>query len=151
MTLLKWIDQAKRVESRNMLMPTMETLFNGFFYNDLVSRDYAGYVPSVNITEKEDKYCIEVSAPGFDKSDFNVVVEDGLLKISGEHRSQNETDETSFVRKEFNYGSFTRQFNLKDVVDIDNIVAKYENGILRLELAKNEKLMAKNVKQIEIA
>ncbi|MBK8357367.1 MAG: Hsp20/alpha crystallin family protein [Saprospiraceae bacterium] len=151
MTLLKWIDPAKRVESRNMLMPTMETLFNGFFNNDLVSRDYAGYVPSVNITEKEDKYCIEVSAPGFDKSDFNVVVEDGLLKISGEHRSQNETDETSFVRKEFNYGSFTRQFNLKDVVDIDNIVAKYENGILRLELAKNEKLMAKNVKQIEIA
>ncbi|MBP9795870.1 MAG: Hsp20/alpha crystallin family protein [Chitinophagales bacterium] len=129
----------------------METLFNGFFNNDLVSRDYAGYVPSVNITEKEDKYCIEVSAPGFDKSDFNVVVEDGLLKISGEHRSENETDETSFVRKEFNYGSFTRQFNLKDVVDIDNIVAKYENGILRLELAKNEKLMAKNVKQIEIA
>ena len=142
MTLLKWIDPAKRVESRNMLMPTMETLFNGFFNNDLVSRDYAGYVPSVNITEKEDKYCIEVSAPGFDKSDFNVVVEDGLLKISGEHRSENETDETSFVRKEFNYGSFTRQFNLKDVVDIDNIVAKYENGILRLELAKNEKLMA---------
>ena len=136
MTLLKWIDPAKRVESRNMLMPTMETLFNGFFNNDLVSRDYAGYVPSVNITEKEDKYCIEVSAPGFDKSDFNVVVEDGLLKISGEHRSENETDETSFVRKEFNYGSFTRQFNLKDVVDIDNIVAKYENGILRLELAK---------------
>ena len=151
MTLLKWIDPAKRVESRNMLMPTMETLFNGFFNNDLVSRDYAGYVPSVNITEKEDKYCIEVSAPGFDKSDFNVVVEDGLLKISGEHRSENETDETSFVRKEFNYGSFTRQFNLKDVVDIDNIVAKYENGILKLELAKNEKLLAKNVKQIEIA
>ena len=151
MTLLKWIDPAKRVESRNMLMPTMETLFNGFFNNDLVSRDYAGYVPSVNITEKEDKYCIEVSAPGFDKSDFNVVVEDGLLKISGEHRSENETEEISYVRKEFNYGSFTRQFNLKDVVDIDNIVAKYENGILRLELAKNEKLKAKNVKQIEIA
>jgi HSP20 family protein len=151
MTLLKWIDPAKRVESRNMLMPTMETLFNGFFNNDLVSRDYAGYVPSVNITEKEDKYCIEVSAPGFDKSDFNVVVEDGLLKISGEHRSENETEEISYVRKEFNYGSFTRQFNLKDVVDIDNIVAKYENGILRLELAKNEKLLAKNVKQIEIA
>ena len=151
MTLLKWIDPAKRVESRNMLMPTMETLFNGFFNNDLVSKDYAGYVPTVNISEKTDKYCIEVMAPGFDKSDFNVVVEDGLLKISGEHRSQNETDETSFVRKEFNYGSFTRQFNLKDVVDIDNIVAKYENGILRLELAKNEKKKKKNVKQIEIA
>ena len=74
-----------------------------------------------------------------------------MLKISGEHRSENETEEISYVRKEFNYGSFTRQFNLKDVVDIDNIVAKYENGILRLELAKNEKLMAKNVKQIEIA
>ena len=151
MTLLKWIDPAKRVESRNMLMPTMETLFNGFFNNDLVSKDYAGYVPTVNISEKTDKYCIEVMAPGFDKSDFNVVVEDGLLKISGEHRSENETEEISYVRKEFNYGSFTRQFNLKDVVDIDNIVAKYENGILKLELAKNEKLLAKNVKQIEIA
>lgn len=151
MTLLKWIEPAKRVESRNVLMPTMETFFNGFFNNDLVSKDYAGHVPSVNIIEKTDKYCIEVSAPGFDRSDFNVVVEDGLLKISAEHRSETETEDISFVRKEFNYGSFTRQFNLKDVVDIDNIVAKYENGILRLELAKNEKVLAKSVKQIEIA
>lgn len=151
MTLINWIDPAKRVEKRNMLMPTFENLFSNFFNNDLISKDYAGHMPSVNITENENSYLIEVAAPGFEKSDFNVVVENGLLKISGEHRSEAEHQEKTFVRKEFNYGSFTRQFNLKDTVDEEKIAGRYENGILRLELTKSEKVLAKNARQIEIS
>jgi HSP20 family protein len=137
-------------ERRNILMPSMENLFSSFFGNDLMNKDYAGYVPSVNITENENSYSIEASAPGFDKQDFNVQIEDGILTIRGEHKQENTTKEKQFVRKEFNYGSFSRSFNLVDLVDEEKIDAKYENGILKIELPKNEKNRVKNSKQIQI-
>ena len=149
MTLIKWSSPAMGIERRNTLMPSMD-LFSRFFGNDLISKDYAGYVPSVNITENENSYSIEACAPGFEKKDFNVQVEDGVLTISGEHRHEGSTEHKQFVRREFNYGSFTRSFNLVDLVDEDKIDAKYENGILKIELPKNEKTKAKNLKQIQI-
>lgn len=151
MTLIKWKDPYKGLERRNLLMPSMENFFNDFFNTDLRSPDYAASLPSVNITETEKSYHIEVSAPGFEKKDFKLTVEDGALTISGEHKSEKNEQEKNFVRKEFNYGSFSRTFNLIDSINEEKIDAKYENGILRLELPKNEKAKAKNVKQIQIS
>jgi HSP20 family protein len=150
MTLIKWNSPAMGMEKRSMLMPSMENLFSSFFGNDLTSKDYAGYVPSVNIAETEHSYVIEASAPGFEKKDFNVQVEDGVLTVSGEHKTETTDQGKQFVRKEFNYGSFSRSFNLVDLVDENKIDAKYENGILKIELPKNEKTKAKNLKKIEI-
>src|SRR4051812_41353715 len=115
MTLIKWSSPSLGLEKRNTLMPSMENLFSSFFGNDLISNDYAGFVPSVNITENEDSYNVEAFAPGFEKKDFNVQVEDGVLTITGQHTQENTTTEKHFVRKEFNYGSFTRSFNLVDL------------------------------------
>ncbi len=151
MTLIKWNNPSKGLEKRNQLTPSLENFFNDFFNNNLMSKEYAGYVPSVNITENEKSYNIEVSAPGFDKNDFHVQVEDGVLTISGEHKTEKTDEGTNFVRKEFNMGSFVRSFNLVDLVDEEKIDAKYESGIVKLELPKNEKAKAKNVKQIKIS
>ena len=117
----------------------------------MIQKDYAGYVPTVNITESEKNYSIELSAPGFEKKDFNLSIEDGVLIISGTHNSEKVTEDKSFVRKEFNYGSFKRSFNLADLVDEDNIDAKYENGILKIDLPKNVKAQNENVKRINIS
>lgn len=150
MTLIKW-NPSMGLERRSMRTPSMENLFSSFFGNDLMLRDYAGYVPSVNITETEDRYHIEASAPGFEKNDFTVQVEDGLLTIAGEHKHESTTHEKQFVRKEFNYGSFTRSFNLADLVDENKIDARYENGILKIELPKREKNKSRNLKTIQIS
>lgn len=150
MTLIKMINPSVGLEKRNMLMPSMDNLFSSFFGNDLRNKDYASYVPSVNITENENSYSIEASAPGFEKKDFNVQIEDGILTISGEHKQEDTTQEKQFVRKEFNYGSFSRSFNLAELVDEEKIDARYENGILKIELPKNEKNKIKNLKQIQI-
>jgi HSP20 family protein len=150
MTLIKWNNPLMGREKQSRLMPDADSFFGSFFNNDLFQKDYAGYVPSVNITEKEDSYSIEVSAPGFEKKDFNISVQEQILTIAGTHSTEKATEEKSFVRKEFNYGSFSRSFNLADLVDEDKIDAKYENGILRIELPKSEKTKAKNVKQISI-
>jgi HSP20 family protein len=149
MTLIKW-NPLMGKERQNQLLPTAERFFESFFNNDLFQGGYASHVPSVNITEKEEGYSIEVSAPGFEKKDFNISVEEGILTISGAHSSENSSENKSFIRKEFNYGSFTRSFNLADLVNEDKIDAKYENGILKVELPKSEKTKAKNVKQISI-
>lgn len=152
MTLIKWKDLSnKGLERKNLLIPSMENFFNDFFNTGLLSREFAGYVPSVNITENEKSYNIEVSAPGFEKKDFNVQVEDGVLTISGEHKVEKNEEDKTFIRKEFNYGSFSRSFNLVDSIEEEMIDAKYENGILKLELPKNEKARLKNVKQIKIS
>lgn len=151
MTLIKWATPSKGTERRNLLSPSLENYLNDFFNNDLTSREFAGYVPAVNIIENEKSYNIEVSAPGFEKKDFNVQVEEGILTISGEHKTEKNETEQNFVRREFNYGSFSRRFNLVDLVDEEKIDAKYENGILKIVLPKNEKASAKNVKQIKIS
>lgn len=150
MSLIKW-KPANGLVKRDLMIPSLGSLFNDFFNDDVMLRDYAGHVPSVNITESEKSYSIEVSAPGFEKNDFNIKVEDGMLTVSGEHKTEKNEENKNFVRKEFNYGSFSRSFNLVDLIDEEKIDAKYENGILRIELPKNEKAIAKNTREIKIS
>lgn len=150
MTLIKWKNPSVGLEKTNSFAPPLENLFSNFFGDSFLSREYAGFVPAINISETENSYCIEASAPGFAKEDFKISIEDGVLTISGEHRSETKETHTNFVRKEFNYGSFSRSFNLVDLVDEENIAARYENGVLKLELPKNESKI-KKVKQIAIS
>jgi HSP20 family protein len=151
MTLIKWKRPANGMVRRDLMMPSLENLLSNFFSDDLMPGDYAGYVPSVNITESEKSYHIEVSAPGFEKKDFNVRIEDGVLTVSGEHKMEKNEEKKNIVRREFSYGSFSRSFNLIDLIEEEKIDAKYENGILKLELPKNETVKAQNVRQIAIS
>jgi HSP20 family protein len=151
MTLIKWKKPSTNgVARQDLMMPSLENLLGNFFNDDFMNRDYAGYVPSVNISENEKSYSIEVSAPGFEKKDFNVRIEDGVLTVSAEHKMERNEENKTFVRKEFNYGSFSRSFNMVDLIDEEKVDAKYENGILKLELPKSEKVKA-NVREIKIS
>ena len=150
MSLIKW-RPTNGLTKRDLMIPSLGGLFTDFFDDELMLRDYAGHVPSVNITENDKSYSIEVSSPGFEKNDFNVKIEDGMLTVSGEHKTEKNEENKNFVRKEFNYGSFSRSFNLVDLIDEEKIDAKYENGILKIELPKNEKAKTKNVKEIKIS
>jgi HSP20 family protein len=146
MTLMKLENPSEGLEKTNNLSMPFEDLFNVFF-DGLVSKEYAGFVPSVNIIEDNASYQIEVNAPGFEKEDFNVEVKKGMLTIRGKHSLKKEGNR-NFLRKEFNVGTFSRSFNLVGLVNEDNIAGKYENGILRLELPKSE---SARTKQIQIS
>lgn len=150
MTLIKWNSPSRAQERRNLWSPFINNQLNDLFFDeDFFSREFAGYVPAVNIIENEKKYSIEVSAPGFDKQDFKIEVEKGVLKISGEHKTDKKEEESNFTRREFNYGSFSRSFNISESIDEEKIDAKYENGILKLHLPKKEQV--KNSKEIKIS
>jgi HSP20 family protein len=96
--------------------------------------------PKVNIHETADAYHVELNAPGRNKEDFKIDVENGLLTISFEKKTETENKEYKTIRKEFSYQSFKRSFNLDENINADAIQAKYENGVLKLLLPKKEEI-----------
>lgn len=97
-------------------------------------------MPPVNIVETPNGYNIEVNAPGRNKEDFKIQVENGLLTISYEKKTENKTEDAKSIRTEFSFQSFKRSFTLDDKLKSDGIEAKYENGILKLFVPKKEEV-----------
>lgn len=104
--------------------------------------------PSVNIKETDSAYIIELAAPGLEKGDFNLSVKENNLIISAERKIENEENQDQYKRQEFKFTSFTRSFYLPKEVNIDEIKAEYETGILSVSIPKDKQ--ASDVKKIEI-
>jgi len=133
-------------------------LFDDFFNRELFNWGNNNYsststtVPSVNIKENEDAYEVQIAAPGMDKKDFEVKLDGNLLTVSSSKQDSSESQQDNFTRREFSYQSFQRSLQLpKDVVDQDNINAKYENGLLLLTIPKKEDAKQKPPRLIEIS
>lgn len=98
--------------------------------------------PPVNITEKAEGYQIEVSAPGMEKTDFNIKLEEKLLTIGAEQKAVVKEENSKTIRQEFTQKGFKRSFTLDDKIDAAGITAKYENGILQVYLPKKANVQA---------
>lgn len=123
-----------------------------FFEDAFNGKDFAQHVPSVNVSENDKSWNIEVSAPGFSKEDFKINLEKEVLTISAEHKADATKEEKNYTRREFSFGSFTRSFRIKEnTVDVEKIGAAYENGILNIMLPKMEVAPEKAAKEIKIA
>lgn len=118
-----------------------------FFPTDLVRPSKS--LPAVNISEDDKNFNIEVIAPGFKKEDFKVNVEDDILTISAETKTETSEGDKKYNRREYSYSSFTRSFQLPDNVKDDGINAAYSEGILKLTIPKSEQ-QTKATKQIAI-
>ncbi len=105
--------------------------------------------PPVNIIERNNSFSVEMAAPGFEKTDFTVKLEANILTISSEKKEQQKEETDKLLRREFSYRAFKRSFTIDEKIDAENIVAKYDNGILKLELPKKEPAKAA-VKDINI-
>ena len=147
------------VKRNGSLLNPLPLLFDDFFNRDLFNWNNSSFsdtnttIPAVNIKETAENYEVEVAAPGMTKKDFRVELDGNSLTISSEKNNQKEEKEDEkYYRKEFSYLSFQRTFNLqKDVVDIDKIEAKYENGLLHLIIPKKEEAKQKPPRLIQIS
>ena len=109
-------------------------------------------LPAVNIKEDENSFQLEVAAPGRNKEDFQVKFDQNVLTISVQQNDEQENEQSNYLKREFRAGNFQRGFRLAEKeVDGDNIVAKYESGILYLTLPKREEAKPKPARQIEVA
>lgn len=106
--------------------------------------------PALNIRETDDTFEIEISAPGFGKKDFDVTIEDGCLKISGEKTGGVEEKDENYIRKEFSYKSFERSLRLPESIKEEEIKAQYKDGTLSFKLTKKEEAKKRPPKVIEI-
>ncbi len=107
-------------------------------------------MPAVNVKENDKAFEVEIAAPGFDKKDFKISVDDGLLTVAAEIKREDEKKEDNYTRKEFGYSSFSRSFNLPPNTSEEDIQAKYEEGVLKLIIAKKNIAAAKPKRSIEI-
>lgn len=134
MTLMKF-NQRPQERKMNLLFEDLFNPFHSRFFNDDVASVHG--VP-VNIRETEKSYLLEVVAPGMEKADFKVNVDQNLLTISGEKKTETASAQERLVRREFTAKSFKRSFTLDESINSDSIFAKYENGVLFVELPKKE-------------
>ena len=134
---------------------TNELFDTGFFPRlwdmDFIGTDWATNVPSVNIVENREHYMIEMAAPGLEKKDFKIAVDNRMITISAEKKEERKEEKPNFMRREFSYNTFTRSFRLPENCLMDKIDAKYENGVLFLTLPKKEVTVTKPVKEIKVS
>ena len=132
--------------------PWFPLLFDDFFNREfgIDSTPSAHQTPAVNITEKNNSFYLELVAPGKEKKDFNVTLENDTLTISTTSEKDSNAENTMFMRKEFDYASFQRSFGVPDTIDRKNIKAKYINGLLSIELPKRKEAILASKKQIKI-
>ena len=104
------------------------------------------WAPSVDISEEDEKYQIKADLPGVEKKDITVSLHDGVIRISGEKKTETESGKDSKNhRKERFFGSFSRSFVLPETVDEDKVEANYKDGVLILDIPKTQKSPTKPV------
>lgn len=127
-------------KKNELMSPVFDDFFkpwNNWFDNDFFNgRSFT--VPAVNITDNKDNFTVSLAVPGMKKDDFNIDVEGNMITISCNKEEKKEEKDSRYTRKEYNYSSFSRSFTLPDEVIKEKIEARYEDGLLRLQLPKNE-------------
>lgn len=147
MTLVKFHNRPVSKSFNNFVDDFFATV-PSIIRDDFVAPVLSSFTP-VNIRETENEYVLEVVAPGFQKEDFKINLDNNTLTISAEKKEQTENQDEKFIRKEYKQQSFSRSFTIDENIDAENISAKYVNGVLTLNLAKKQEVKPQ-VKEISI-
>jgi HSP20 family protein len=120
----------------------MPSTLGGSWLTDFFDDDFGApsfgrrSMPAANVRETDKSFEVELAAPGFTKKDFNLSIENDCLIVSAEKKEEKEQKENNYTRREFGYESFSRSFNLPANTNEEDINARYEDGILKLSIAK---------------
>ncbi len=138
----------RNAHSANLFPSLIEEFFRPDWMGGMQSVNQS--VPPVNIRESDSSFTVELSAPGKNKADFNIEVDNDLLTISSEVKAENTSEAGKYTRREFAFSSFKRSFTLPDSVNADEIKAIYENGILSIALPKKDEALPKPKRLIDV-
>ncbi len=148
----------KIMEDKAMLPSLTNRSFRPFYVPDIfddkffpVLNSRTSSMPAVNIREDDKKFTLDLAIPGIDKKDLKIDVNEDLLTISSETKNESEENKDGYKRKEFSYTSFCRSFQIPENVKSDKIEATYKDGILTVNLPKEEEEKNKITRQIKIS
>jgi HSP20 family protein len=103
------------------------------------------YPLALDVMEEEDRYVIKASIPGLDPNDVEITLTDNVLTLRGETKSETEREEQNYHLRERRFGNFSRSIRLPMPVDADQVDASHENGVLTLQLPKQESVKPKRI------
>ena len=127
----------------------MPNIFDDDFFP--VVSDRTSSMPAVNIREDEKSYVLDLAIPGMDKKDLKIDINEDVLTISSETKSETEDSKDGYKRKEFSYSSFYRSFYIPENVEREKIEANYKDGILSVALPKQKEEKNKITREIKIS
>lgn len=141
------------------MLPVISTrTFRPFFMSNLFDDDlypvWSGNstsTPAVNIREDEKRYSLELAIPGMDRKDVKIDINEDVLTVSSEKKTETDENQNGYRRKEFSYSSFCRNFYIPENVNREKIEARYKDGILTVELPKHEEEKNRLTRQIKIS
>ncbi len=141
------------IRRSNRFFPAFSSIFDDFFNDELTRAELKSHdvKPAVNVKENKDNFEVDIAVPGVGKEDIEVEVKDDVLTVSSKKETKNEVvEDGKYVRKEFSFRSFRRMFTLPKSVDKNNIKAKYNDGVLNVNIPKSAANDNDDVKKIEI-
>jgi len=131
---------------RSLMNYEPKSIFDLFFNDD--SFTFRNTSLKTNLKETENEYQLDLIIPGFKKDDIDITIDNNILKISSKKEKSNKTDDDEFIRQEYFYSSFEKHFKLPENINVDDIQAKQEDGILKISIPKGKEINVQ--KQIEI-
>ena len=111
--------------------------------------DSDAVVPNIDVRETEAELVVEAELPGMDEKDVSVTLNNGVLTLKGEKKSEHEEKKDDYHLMERSYGSFQRSFQVADTIDADKVKATFEKGVLKVTMAKRPEAV-KSEKRIPI-
>ena len=148
MTLLTRWEPLREFSAMQDRMNRMNRLFRESYSPEVPEEALTttNYAPPVDIYEDEHNITLKLEVPGIDEKDIDVHIENTTLTVHGERKIEKEEKEENFRRVERQYGEFTRSFTLPSSVDLGQVSAHYDKGVLKIILAKKAEAKPKQIK-----
>lgn len=145
---MRLIPYIRRSEVPSRIWPETSPLFERFLNDPFfssVTRPSEGWLPPVDILEKDGNLVLRAEVPGVNEKDIDLKLEGNVLTLKGEKKQEHEEEHDNYHRMESFYGSFTRSFTLPDTVDRDHIKAEYKNGILIVTIPQRPEVRPRDI------
>jgi HSP20 family protein len=126
----------------------MNRLFNSFFDTPTPTGNGGAlrrWIPAMDLVETDGEFVLRADLPGLSEQDVNIEVDDNVLTISGERKSEHEDSKEGFYRVERSYGSFRRSLTLPEGVDPAAVTATFDKGVLEVTVPKPEQQAPRKV------
>jgi HSP20 family protein len=144
MALVRW----EPVRELSSLQNDMNRLFNTFFDTSTAGNGATSprrWVPAMDLVETDDHFVLKADLPGLTEQDVHIDVEDDVLTVSGERKSEHEDKREGYVRVERSYGAFRRSLTLPDGVEPEAVTASFDRGVLEIRIPKPEQRKPRRV------
>jgi len=146
----------KPLENNFNLLPSLPSWFDDMLGKGLGTEFMSNFntgitLPAVNVIDTDNEFIIDMAVPGLKKNDFDIDIDNNILSIGVESKSEHDENTKNYTRREFGYSSFKRTFVIPESVNVDKISADYSDGILKVHLPKKAEAKKKPLKKIKIS